>query len=400
MAIQITITVKDKKKRSSAGEKLFTRKPNAKGKHLIIVESPAKAKTIERILGSNYKVLASMGHLRDLPQRTLGVDVENDFKPEYVNSAERADVIENLQKEANKSKDILLATDPDREGEAISWHLSKLLDVDPRSNARIAFHEITPPAIKEAVLHPEPIDLNRVDAQQARRVLDRLVGYKLSPWLWKQVYRGLSAGRVQSVATRLICEREEEIQAFKPVEYWTVEGIYCTEKKESFKAKLTQVDGKEAKIHNAEEADRVVRGILKQPAEITSVTKTKKQRKAKPPYTTSTMQQDAVNRLNFGSKKTMALAQMLYEGIEIPGHGHVGLITYMRTDSTRISDEMIKQVRPYIERVYGKDYLPPKPNVYARGKDSQDAHEAIRPTNLQFAPDMLAAVLSRDQLRL
>lgn len=276
MAIQITITVKDKKKRSSAGEKLFTRKPNAKGKHLIIVESPAKAKTIERILGSNYKVLASMGHLRDLPQRTLGVDVENDFKPEYVNSAERADVIENLQKEANKSKDILLATDPDREGEAISWHLSKLLDVDPRSNTRIAFHEITPPAIKEAVLHPEPIDLNRVDAQQARRVLDRLVGYKLSPWLWKQVYRGLSAGRVQSVATRLICEREEEIRAFKPVEYWTVEGIYRTEEKESFKAKLTQIDGKEAEIHNAEEADRVVRGILKQPAEITSVTKTKK----------------------------------------------------------------------------------------------------------------------------
>lgn len=275
MAIQITITVKDKKKRSSAGEKLFTRKPNAKGKHLIIVESPAKAKTIERILGSNYKVLASMGHLRDLPQRTLGVDVANDFKPEYVNSAERADVIENLQKEANKSKDILLATDPDREGEAISWHLSKLLDVDPRSNARIAFHEITPPAIKEAVLHPEPIDLNRVDAQQARRVLDRLVGYKLSPWLWKQVYRGLSAGRVQSVATRLICEREEEIRAFKPVEYWTVEGIYRTEEKESFKAKLTQVDGKEAKINNAEEADRVVRGILKQPAEITSVTKRK-----------------------------------------------------------------------------------------------------------------------------
>ena len=400
MAIQITITVKDKKKRSSAGEKLFTRKPNAKGKHLIIVESPAKAKTIERILGSDYKVLASMGHLRDLPQRTLGVDVENDFKPEYVNSAERADVIENLQKEANKSKDILLATDPDREGEAISWHLSKLLDVDPRSNARIAFHEITPPAIKEAVLHPEPIDLNRVDAQQARRVLDRLVGYKLSPWLWKQVYRGLSAGRVQSVATRLICEREEEIRAFKPVEYWTVEGIYRTEEKESFKAKLTQVDGKEAKIHNAEEADRVVRGILKQPAEITSVTKTKKQRKAKPPYTTSTMQQDAVNRLNFGSKKTMALAQMLYEGIEIPGHGHVGLITYMRTDSTRISDEMIKQVRPYIERVYGKDYLPPKPNVYARGKDSQDAHEAIRPSSVMRTPDSIASYLTKDQLKL
>lgn len=400
MAIQITITVNDKKKRNSKKEKLFKRKPNAKGKHLIIVESPAKAKTIERILGADYKVLASMGHLRDLPQRTLGVDVKNDFAPEYVNSTERSDVIENLQKEANKAKDILLATDPDREGEAISWHLSTLLDVDPKSNSRIAFHEITPSAIQEAVLHPEPIDLNRVDAQQARRVLDRLVGYKLSPWLWKQVYRGLSAGRVQSVATRLICEREEEIRAFQPVEYWTVEGIYRTEEKESFKAKLTQIDGKDAEIHSGEEADRAVEGILKQTAEIMSVTKTKKQRKAKPPYTTSTMQQDAVNRLNFGSKKTMTLAQMLYEGVEIPRHGHVGLITYMRTDSTRISDEMIKQVRPYIQSVYGEEYLPPKPNVYSKGKDAQDAHEAIRPTNLQFAPETLAAVLSRDQLRL
>lgn len=401
MPITVTITLGDKKKRTAAKkEKLFKRKPNAKGKHLVVVESPAKAKTIERILGADYKVMASMGHLRDLPQRTLGVDVNNGFEPEYVNSEDRADVISNLQKEANKAKDILLATDPDREGEAISWHLSKLLDVDPEDRVRIAFHEITPPAIKEAVLHPEPIDLHRVDAQQARRVLDRLVGYKLSPWLWKQVYRGLSAGRVQSVATRLICEREEEIRAFTPVEYWTVEGVYKTENKESFKAKLVQIDGKEAEIHNEEEADQAVKGILKQPAEIISVSKSKKQRKAKAPYTTSTMQQDAVNRLSFGSKKTMMLAQGLYEGIEIPGHGHVGLITYMRTDSTRISEEMIKQVRPYIMSVYGEEYLPPKPNVYAKGKDSQDAHEAIRPTNLQFPPEALTSVLSRDQLRL
>lgn len=401
MAITRTITIGDKKKKPSVKkEPVFKRKRNADGKTLVIVESPAKAKTIERILGSGYKVLASMGHLRDLPEKTFGVDIAHDFTPEYVNSVKRADVIKNLQKEANRSKDILLATDPDREGEAISWHLSKLLDVNPDDNVRIAFHEITPPAIKDAVKHPGPVDLSMVNAQQARRVLDRIVGYKLSPWLWKQIYRGLSAGRVQSVATRLICEREEEIRAFTPVEYWTVEGTFKTEEKEKFKAKLVQIAGKDAELHTKEETDRVVQALLKKPADIISVTKSKKQRKAKPPYTTSTMQQDAVNRLSFGSKKTMMLAQMLYEGVEIPGHGHIGLITYMRTDSTRISAEMIQQIRPYIMSVYGEEYLPAKPNVYSKKKDAQDAHEAIRPTSLEFPPETLKAILLRDQLRL
>lgn len=399
MPITRTITIEKKKTRRTR-QVAFKRKPNPKGKHLVVVESPAKAKTIERILGPDYKVMASMGHLRDLPKRTMGVDIENGFAPEYVNSTDRANVIKDLQKAANQCCDILLATDPDREGEAISWHLSKLLDVNPEDKVRIAFHEITPPAIREAIKYPEPIDLDRVDAQQARRVLDRLVGYKLSPWLWRQVYRGLSAGRVQSVATRLICEREEEIRAFVPVEYWSIEAMYKTEKKESFKAKLTQIDGKDAELHNGEETDAAVKGIEGKEAEVTAVTKSRKQRKTKPPYTTSTMQQDAVNKLNFSSKKTMMLAQNLYEGVEIPGHGHVGLITYMRTDSTRISDEMIKQVRPYISETYGEDYLPAKPNVFSKSKEAQDAHEAIRPTSLSFPPSALTGILSRDQLRL
>lgn len=399
MPITRTITIEKKKTRRTR-QVAFKRKPNPKGKHLVVVESPAKAKTIERILGPDYKVMASMGHLRDLPKRTMGVDIENGFAPEYVNSTDRANVIKDLQKAANQCCDILLATDPDREGEAISWHLSKLLDVNPEDKVRIAFHEITPPAIREAIKDPEPIDLDRVDAQQARRVLDRLVGYKLSPWLWRQVYRGLSAGRVQSVATRLICEREEEIRAFVPVEYWSIEAMYKTEKKESFKAKLTQIDGKDAELHNGEETDAAVKGIEGKEAEVTAVTKSRKQRKTKPPYTTSTMQQDAVNKLNFSSKKTMMLAQNLYEGVEIPGHGHVGLITYMRTDSTRISDEMIKQVRPYISETYGEDYLPAKPNVFSKSKEAQDAHEAIRPTSLSFPPSALTGILSRDQLRL
>lgn len=399
MPITRTITIEKKKTRRTR-QVAFKRKPNPKGKHLVVVESPAKAKTIERILGPDYKVMASMGHLRDLPKRTMGVDIENGFAPEYVNSTDRANVIKDLQKAANQCCDILLATDPDREGEAISWHLSKLLDVNPEDKVRIAFHEITPPAIREAIQDPEPIDLDRVDAQQARRVLDRLVGYKLSPWLWRQVYRGLSAGRVQSVATRLICEREEEIRAFVPVEYWSIEAMYKTEKNESFKAKLTQIDGKDAELHHGEETDTAVKGIEGKEAEVTAVTKSRKQRKTKPPYTTSTMQQDAVNKLNFSSKKTMMLAQNLYEGVEIPGHGHVGLITYMRTDSTRISDEMIKQVRPYISETYGEDYLPAKPNVFSKSKEAQDAHEAIRPTSLSFPPSALTGILSRDQLRL
>lgn len=402
MSIKRTITIADKKQRTSRSpaEPVFHRKPNPRGKHLVVVESPAKARTIERILGSDYKVMASMGHLRDLPTRTLGVDVDNGFQPQYVNTTGREHVIRDLQKEANQCRDVLLATDPDREGEAISWHLSKLLDVNPKDNVRIAFHEITPPAIREAVAHPGPIDGNRVDAQQARRVLDRLVGYKLSPWLWKQVYRGLSAGRVQSVAVRLICEREEEIRAFQPEEYWTIEGKYRTEGKELFKARLAQIRGEEAKLHNKEEADAVIAALQKKEAEVVSVTRQKKQRRPKPPFTTSTLQQEAVNRLSFASKKTMMVAQTLYEGVEVKGIGHVGLITYMRTDSVRISEEMVKPTLAYIGTVYGKEYVPDKPNVYARAKDAQDAHEAIRPTSLKFPPEALVDSLSRDQLKL
>lgn len=402
MSIKRTITIGDRKRKTSLppAEPAFRRKPNPKGKRLVVVESPAKARTIERILGPDYKVMASMGHLRDLPKRTLGVDIDHGFAPQYVNADGRETVIKELQKEANQSRDVLLATDPDREGEAISWHLSKLLDVNPADNVRIAFHEITPPAIREAVAHPGPIDENRVDAQQARRVLDRLVGYKLSPWLWKQVYRGLSAGRVQSVAVRLICEREEEIKAFHPEEYWTIEGKYRTADNHTFKARLTHVNGQEAKLHNKEEADAVLAMLQKQDALIASVTKQKKQRRPKPPFTTSTMQQEAVNKLSFASKKTMMVAQTLYEGVEIAGHGHVGLITYMRTDSVRISDEMVKPTLEYIAEHYGPDFVPAKPNVYAKSKEAQDAHEAIRPTSLRFPPEALEGSLSRDQMKL
>lgn len=402
MSIKRTITIGDRKRRTALppAEPAFVRHPNPKGKRLVVVESPAKARTIERILGPDYKVMASMGHLRDLPARTLGVDIDHDFAPQYVNADGRENVIKDLQKEANQCRDVLLATDPDREGEAISWHLSKLLDVNPEDNVRIAFHEITPPAIREAVQHPGPIDGHRVDAQQARRVLDRLVGYKLSPWLWKQVYRGLSAGRVQSVAVRLICEREAEIKAFRPEEYWTVEGKYKTADKETFKARLTHIRGEEAKLRNKEETDAALAALEKQDALITAVTKQKKQRRPKPPFTTSTLQQDAVNKLSFGSKKTMMIAQTLYEGVEIAGHGHVGLITYMRTDSVRISEEMVKPTLAYIAQVYGEAYVPAKPNVYAKSKEAQDAHEAIRPTSLKFPPEALEGSLSRDQMKL
>ncbi len=378
----------------------FKRTPNPAGKCLVVVESPAKAKTIQKILGAGYEVRASMGHVRDLPQRTLGVDVNDHFLPNYVPSVGREKLIGDLQKEANRASRVLLATDPDREGEAISWHLSQLLDVDPKDNVRIAFHEITKPAILEAVKHPVPIDEHKADAQQARRVLDRLVGYKLSPWLWKYVFRGLSAGRVQSVVVRLICEREKEIQAFNAEEYWTVDAMYEGEAKMSFKARLAQIAGAEAKIGNAKEAEAAKKGLAGKTATVLSVTKQKKARKPKPPFTTSTMQQEAVNKLSFGSKRTMMLAQQLYEGVELGDFGHVGLITYMRTDSTRISDEMIKQVCPYIADTYGEEYLPEKPNVYAAAKDAQDAHEAIRPTDLRFDPHTLEKWLSRDLLRL
>mgnify|MGYP001153273935 CR=1 FL=1 len=369
-------------------------------KNLVIVESPAKAKTIGKYLGPDYVVKASMGHLRDLPKSTLGVDVEGDFTPNYRPIKGKEDIIKDLKTTADKSKTVYLATDPDREGEAISWHLQHLLDLPDDKARRVTFNEITKKVVQESIQHPRAIDQDLVDAQQARRVLDRIVGYQLSPLLWKKIRRGLSAGRVQSVAIRLVAQREQEIAAFVPQEYWTLDVHLQNHAAASFTAHYYGVDGKKYEPKDEADTQRIVEELKKETFAVKTVKRTDKQRSPTPPFTTSTMQQDAVNKLNFSSKKTMMLAQNLYEGVEIPGHGHVGLITYMRTDSTRISDEMIKQVRPYISETYGEDYLPAKPNVFSKSKEAQDAHEAIRPTSLSFPPSALTGILSRDQLRL
>lgn len=373
---------------------------NPDGKILVIVESPAKSKTIEKFLGPNYIVKASMGHLRDLPKSQMGIDIENNFAPRYSNLVTRKKVIDDLVAHANESSAILLATDPDREGEAISWHLAYILNVDTTSNCRITFNEITKTAVADALEHPRTIDMNMVDAQQARRVLDRIVGYKLSPLLWKKVCKGLSAGRVQSVAVRLICEREREIQAFIPKEYWSIEGTFKTKKNEEFKAELTQIKGEKIDICNKDDALTIKSAIENHEATITEVKKSKRSRKAAPPFTTSTLQQDGVRKLNFGAKRTMMIAQHLYEGLEIGSYGHVGLITYMRTDSTRISKEMQEQSRDFIKRTYGDEYYPTKPNVYGSKESAQDAHEAIRPTSLELTPKMVEPYLNRDELKL
>lgn len=377
-------------------------------KNLVIVESPAKAKTIEKFLGNSYKVLASRGHLRDLPRNQFGVNIEENFFPTYTNMWDKRKLIEELQNEYVRSKKVYLATDPDREGEAISWHLAHLLDMDPHEKCRIMFHEITKKAVLAGLEDPEPINLQKVDAQQARRVLDRIVGYKLSPLLWKKVCKGLSAGRVQSVAVRLICEREEEIKAFIPEEYWTIGGIYKTVDGLDLTTELTKIDGKKAKIDDGETANKIAADLQweKQGVEghaadvITKVEKRKRKRQPQPPFTTSTMQQECVSKLNFGAKKTMMLAQQLYEGLDIGEQGHVGLITYMRTDSTRINDDMIQTARDFVTANYGAEYLPPSPRVYKTKQTSQDAHEAIRPTSLELTPHMVAPFLSKDQLRL
>lgn len=373
---------------------------NPDGKILVIVESPAKSKTIEKFLGPNYIVKASMGHLRDLPKSQMGIDIENNFAPRYSNLVTRKKVIDDLVAHADESSAILLATDPDREGEAISWHLAYILNVDTTSNCRITFNEITKTAVADALEHPRTIDMNMVDAQQARRVLDRIVGYKLSPLLWKKVCKGLSAGRVQSVAVRLICEREREIQAFIPKEYWSIEGTFKTKKNEEFKAELTQIKGEKIDICNEDDALAIKSAIENHEATVTEVKKSKRSRKAAPPFTTSTLQQDGVRKLNFGAKRTMMIAQHLYEGIEIGSYGHVGLITYMRTDSTRISKEMQEQSRDFIKRTYGDEYYPTKPNVYGSKESAQDAHEAIRPTSLELTPKMVEPYLNRDELKL
>lgn len=376
-------------------------------KNLVIVESPAKAKTIERFLGSGYKVMASRGHLRDLPRNQFGVNIEEGFVPTYTNMWDKRKLIEDLQNEYIRSKQVYLATDPDREGEAISWHLAHLLEIDPHDKCRIMFHEITKKAILEAIKNPEPIDLKKVDAQQARRVLDRIVGYKLSPLLWKKVCKGLSAGRVQSVAVRLICEREEAIKAFVPEEYWTVSGTYKTEDGLTLPTELTKIDGKKAEIPTQEAAEAIAhdltwesRGEDHEPDTIVKVEKRKRKRQPQPPFTTSTMQQECVSKLNFGAKKTMMLAQQLYEGLDMGDQGHVGLITYMRTDSVRINDDMVQAAREFITSNYGEEYIPDKPRVYKTKQTSQDAHEAIRPTSLELTPYKVSEFLSRDQLRL
>lgn len=373
---------------------------NPNGKVLVIVESPAKSKTIEKFLGPNYVVKASMGHLRDLPKSQMGIDIEHGFTPRYSNLVTRKKVIDELVSYADESSAVLLATDPDREGEAISWHLAYILNVDPKSTCRITFNEITKNAVAEALEAPRTIDMNMVDAQQARRVLDRIVGYKLSPLLWKKVCKGLSAGRVQSVAVRLICEREREIQAFEPQEYWTIKGNFETPKKESFTAELTHIKGEKIDITTESDAQAVVDAIGGEDAVVTNIEKRKRSRKAAPPFTTSTLQQDGVRKLNFGAKRTMMIAQHLYEGLEIGSYGHVGLITYMRTDSTRISKEMQVMAKDFILRNYGEEYYPSKPNVYGSKGSAQDAHEAIRPTSLELTPKMVEPFLSRDELKL
>ncbi len=371
-----------------------------KGKVLVVVESPAKAKTIEKFLGDNYVVKASMGHLRDLPKSQIGVDIAEGFVPRYMNISSRKAVIDDLRSTADKSSAVFLATDPDREGEAISWHLATILNLDSTDHCRITFNEITNSAVKEAISHPRAIDMDLVDAQQARRILDRLVGYKLSPLLWKKIYKGLSAGRVQSVAVRLICEREREIEAFEPQEYWSVKGAYKAKDKQEFDAEVTHHRGKKIQITSEEEAKIIKEALLGQSAIVEKQAKRTRTRKAAPPFTTSTLQQEAGRKLNFGAKKTMMIAQHLYEGLNIGNYGHVGLITYMRTDSTRIAKDMQESVKEYIIDTYGEIYYPEKPNTFGVKQNSQDAHEAIRPTMMELSPSVIAPFVSREELRL
>ena len=390
-------TTSSVRKTKAVNEK--TNKKKSAGKTLVIVESPAKAKTIERYLGKNYIVRASMGHLRDLPKSQFGIDVEDAFTPKYINVRGKGDLIRALKKEAKEADKIYLASDPDREGEAIAWHLSFILGVDPKENCRIVFHEITKPAIAEAIHHPRPINMEQVDAQQARRMLDRIVGYKLSPLLWRKVRKGLSAGRVQSVTVRLICDREKEIEAFHSEEYWTVKAKVKKDKS-SFIAELTHIRGEKASLHSEEETTKVTDDLAAQEFKIKEVKQSERRKKPAAPFTTSSLQQDAARKLGFTSGRTMMIAQQLYEGVVLGRHGATGLITYMRTDSTRISNLAIDEARGYLSEEYGKDYIPTRPNIYAMGKKAQDAHEAIRPTSILRTPSDVEQYLNRDQLRL
>lgn len=369
-------------------------------KTLVVVESPAKAKTIEKVLGKNYTVKASMGHLRDLPKSQFGIDIEENFKPKYINIRGKGDLIKSLKDAAKRADKVYLASDPDREGEAIAWHLAHLLGIPENKCCRIEFYEITKPAIKNAVRSVRPINLDRVDAQQARRMLDRIVGYQLSPLLWRKVRKGLSAGRVQSVTVRLICDREQEILEFVPEEYWTI-GAFLRKsaKYASFEAQLTTRRGEKIEVHTREEADAILSELECSEYEVGEVKKRERKRNPSPPFTTSSLQQDAARKLGFTSKKTMMLAQQLYEGLELGKKGPAGLITYMRTDSVRVSEIAQTEARELIASLYGEEYLPSESPSYST-KKSQDAHEAIRPTTLSLTPKDLTQYLSRDQLRL
>ena len=366
---------------------------------LIIVESPAKANTIKKFLGGNTKVVASMGHIRDLPKSKMGINIEKDFEPEYINIRGKGDLIKKLKKEAINAKQVYLATDPDREGEAIAWHLAHILEIPIDSNCRVTFNEITKETVKESIQKPRKIDMNLTDAQQARRVLDRIVGYKISPVLWKKVKRGLSAGRVQSVAVKLIVDREEEIEHFIPEEYW---NIYATltepSSKKDFLATFYGKKGKKQELHTKEEVDKILNEIENGTYTVTSVKTGEKKRTPAPPFTTSTMQQEASRKLGFTLKKTMSVAQGLYEGVSVGEHGTVGLITYMRTDSTRISEEARASAKQYITKTYGAKYY--ENRYYKTKQNAQDAHEAIRPTYIDLVPDDIKNYLTLDQYKL
>lgn len=369
--------------------------------YLVIVESPAKVKTIKKFLGSSYSVAASNGHVRDLPKSQLGIDVEHDYEPKYITIRGKGDILANLRKEAKKADKVYLATDPDREGEAISWHLATALKLDDKKMRRITFNEITKNAVKASLKAPRGIDMNLVDAQQARRILDRMVGYRISPVLWAKVKRGLSAGRVQSVALRLIADREAEIDAFIPEEYWTLDAIlHVKGEKRPLTAKFYGTENQKITISSKEQLDEIVKEIENEEYQVADVKKGERIRKAPLPFTTSTLQQEAAKVLNFGTQKTMRIAQQLYEGIDIKGNGTVGVITYLRTDSTRISEEADANARQYIEEQYGKEYVAAGSAAKKTEKKIQDAHEAIRPTDISRTPASLKESLSRDQFRL
>ncbi len=372
------------------------------GQKLVIVESPAKAKTIGKYLGKNYVVKASMGHVKDLPKSQLGVDIDNEYNPKYITIRGKGELLDKLKREAKKSEKIYLATDPDREGEAISWHLSHVLKLNESEKCRIEFHEITKNAIKSSIKSPRTININLVNAQQARRVLDRLVGYKISPILWKKIKWGLSAGRVQSVALKMICEREKSIIDFKPQEYWTIEcELHKKTSVKCFNVKLTTFDKKKIEIKTKEETDKIIKDLEKGQFIVNSIKTTCKNKMPLPPFTTSTLQQDAYKKLNFSTKRTMAVAQQLYEGVDIKGYGTVGLITYMRTDSVRISREAQEICRDYVIDKFGKEYIEEKPrNFKSKKKNIQDAHEAIRPTYMEIEPDRAKENLKPEQYKL